>query len=132
MIDTTETTNVLNSLKGALENHAKEALENLSKASEEAAQKGGLVLNAMADVGEKLVEGRIDAVSARLAIDNYLLALELYGTKLTNQAQVEAYQRGKKILHVVVDLGLAALGMGLNAAVPGLGNLLSGLTVRPV
>lgn len=120
----------LATLKEMLSLHATEAIAELRKVSEEAARAGVEVVEGMSAAGLQLAEGKIDQLSAEIALRNYEQALILIGNRVTNVAQVQAYKRAMRILDTVKSVGLGILTMALNLAVPAAGTFLDGLASK--
>jgi len=108
-------------LEVVLKDQARQALEALKEASEPVAKQGAEILGQMISLGALLAQGKVDAASAELAIDNYLAGLELLVVAETNLAKVEAAKRGIAILQTVKSVLLSVVKVAINYYVPGAG-----------
>lgn len=114
-------------LEAMLQEQAAGALRALSEVGVEIETLGAEILTEMSDYGAKLAAGEIGQATADFAIEASLESLSMLPEIGENEAKTEAFKRGMILLESTKSIAFSLIAAGVNAAVPGAGQLAAGL-----
>jgi intracellular sulfur oxidation DsrE/DsrF family protein len=117
----------LPALTDAVKAQAAAAVAELAQGSQEAADLGLRCLEALANLGGQVARCEVSAEAAKIALDEYLDAVEVAGEAVGEKAKSEAYDRGLALLQSVSQVLLGLLDAGLKAGAANLPLLVAAL-----